>query len=223
MREYNYTCTCTNRYTALIDDTGQMVAIKVVMGGKEVQKNDCVCPYCRQRVTPTNMRQAKACTNGDQRKLTMAILSMQKNIQTNPDDAASHLALGLFFIMKGGYSDARIQLKKAIDLDPMNDSAYFYSCVALLNGMNPSRAETGKIKLIEERLQICENLAQDDQTRAMYYYFHAFIKYDFFTKKYLRTTPTYQELLYQAMGCGLTVQDRDELFEILRVPRPGCM
>lgn len=226
MKEYNYKCTCTAKYTAIMDEKGNRVSIKQVDDdtGQLVENHDCICRYCRQRVTPKNIYEAKKATdNGNSKKLRRAILSRKQNLAVNPEDSASHLAIGLFLLRQGGYSDARVHFKKAIDLDPRNPNGYFYSCIALLSGTYPCRQESGKIKLIEERLNICEGLAEDDANKARYLFFHSFIKYDYYAKSYLRTSPTYQEYLSEALGCGLTREDKDTLFSLLKVPMPSCL
>lgn len=221
MPEFSYKCNCTAPYTAIFDNSGKMVAIKVALDGVVETIDDCVCPYCHQIVVPQTIKEAKKATDGGNvAKLTLAILNMKKNIASNPKDVNSSLALGLFFLMKGGYQDALVQFEKVIEEDPTNYRGYFYSCIAMLGGKKPCLNPKQTILTIEERLQISEGLSEGQNECAECYYLHAFVKYDFYERKYLRTSPSSKELLQTAMGCGLTTESKDTLFEILKLSRP---
>ena len=58
---------------------------------------------------------------------------------------------------------------------------------------------------------------------GIYYYFWAYIKYDYYKRKFLNTTPTWQELLEKAQQIGLSPTDVDQLYAILKVDRPSCL
>ena len=61
------------------------------------------------------------------------------------------------------------------------------------------------------------------EPKGIYYYFLAYIKYDYFARKYFKTSPSYQEALAMANDAGLSAFDIEQLYGILGVVRPDCL
>ena len=74
-----------------------------------------------------------------------------------------------------------------------------------------------EIDKIEEYI----NAALMIEPRGIYYYFLAYIKYDYFNRKFFKTSPTYQEALVMAEQAGYSPFDAEQLFAILGVERPA--
>ena len=61
------------------------------------------------------------------------------------------------------------------------------------------------------------------EPRGIFYYFLAYIKYDYFERKYLNTKPKYTEAIRLANNNGLSSFDIEQLFGILCVTRPDAL
>ena len=61
------------------------------------------------------------------------------------------------------------------------------------------------------------------EQKGIYYYFIAYIKYDYFARKNFKVSPSYQEVLMMADDAGLSVFDIEQLYGILGVERPECL
>ena len=61
------------------------------------------------------------------------------------------------------------------------------------------------------------------EPRGIYYYFYAYVKYDYFFRKSYKTQPTYQELLNTAFQVGISEYDQEQLFSILNVAKPDVL
>ena len=61
------------------------------------------------------------------------------------------------------------------------------------------------------------------EPRGIYYYFIAYIKYDYFKRKYLNVSPDYTQMLATARQAGVTETDITQLFELLGTQRPPCL
>ena len=61
------------------------------------------------------------------------------------------------------------------------------------------------------------------EPKGIYYYYLAYIKYDYFERKRFRTSPNYVEALQMATDAGLSEFDVEQLFAILNVARPDCI
>ena len=57
----------------------------------------------------------------------------------------------------------------------------------------------------------------------IYYYFLAYIKYDYFARKSYITSPNYEETLLLAKQAGFTELDATQLFDILHIEKPACL
>jgi hypothetical protein len=58
------------------------------------------------------------------------------------------------------------------------------------------------------------------EPRGIYYYLVAYIKYDYFSRKYFKISPDYKETLIMAAAVNPSEHDIKQLFEILNVERP---
>jgi hypothetical protein len=104
--------------------------------------------------------------------------------------------------------------------DNFDDSeTYFYAAVCLLNGKKAFLNQRPTIDKVLEYI----NAALMIEPKGIYYYYLAYIKYDYFERKHFRTTPNYREALQMAVDAGLSDFDIEQLFAILGVARPDCI
>lgn len=117
------------------------------------------------------------------------------------------------------YDSALAGLRSAMN-DPDSDpDVFFYAAIALMGG---KKAFIQKKAVIDEVLA-CINKALQYEKKGIYYYFLAYIKYDYFERKYLRTSPNYKEAFAMARQAGLTLSQVQELYALLGVERPSCL
>ena len=114
------------------------------------------------------------------------------------------------------YDKALLAFEKAIENDIDNSEVYFYSAVCLLKGKKAFLATRASIDKIEEYIQAA-NLLEE---KGIYHYFWAYIKYDFFERKFLNTAPTWKECLSSAERLRTSEYDKSKLFDLLGVQRP---
>jgi hypothetical protein len=67
------------------------------------------------------------------------------------------------------------------------------------------------------------NAATMIEPRGIYYYFMAYIKFDYFKRKFLNTTPNYKDYLAKASAMGCSPTDIGMLFDILGVEKPNMV
>jgi len=58
------------------------------------------------------------------------------------------------------------------------------------------------------------------EPKGIYYYFWAYIKYDYYHRKFFNTRPTFQQALQMAIDNGISEFDQEQLFSILGQQRP---
>ncbi len=179
-----------------------------------LQKESIRCRYCRQPVIPANHVDAKQVP--PPARIKQIALLTQAEAQ-KPASSEIPMALGLFYLTGGAYQYAVPQFKKAIENDPMNADAYFYLVVAMLGGKKAFLQTLPNIKAIVENLTFAEQL----DPKAVYFYLHAYIAYDYYKRKFIGCSPSYTELLAQARSMGLSQAEGDELFSLLKTEKPN--
>lgn len=129
----------------------------------------------------------------------------------------SDITDGLRKLTYGLYPQALASIEKAMQADQSNPELYYYAVIALLQGKRAFLADRSTIKKVEEYL----NVAIAISNKPIYYYLLAYIKYDFYFNKKLRTSPSHQELLFMARDLGVTSEEIHELFKLLKLQRPA--
>lgn len=179
-----------------------------------LQKESVRCRNCRQPIIPANYKEAKQMPAPAR---TKQILLLNQAATVSPDAPEIHMALGLFYLTNGAYQYALPQFKKVIAIDPLNADAYFYVAVTMLGGENPYLKVLSEIEIMVENLKLAEQI----EGKAIYFYLHAYIAYDYYKRKYRGCTPSYPELMSKARSLGITSADADSLFELLKTDKPN--
>ena len=142
--------------------------------------------------------------------------SYKKELSENPEDKTLNTSIAMCYLKLKMYDKALPAFEKAIEDNFDNSESYFYAAVCLLKGKKAFLAQRSDIDKIEEYI----NAANMIEPRGIYHYFWAYIKQDFFERKFLNTTPTYEECLMNAEQMGTSQYDKDMLFELLGVGKP---
>lgn len=121
------------------------------------------------------------------------------------------------FIKAGMYSQAQGILQQLMISNPSDDNIYFYNAVCLLNGKRPFLLQKN---IIEQALS-CLDAATVINPKAIYYYFIAYIKHDFYSLKFLNVSPDYQEAYKTAVNKGVNESEVQSMFSLLKVQRPS--
>jgi len=142
--------------------------------------------------------------------------SYREALQGEPDARDLNRNLAMCYLKLKLYDKALEAFEKAMQ-DNFDDSeTFFYAAVCLLKGKKAFMAARPEIDKIEDYI----NAALMIESRGVYYYYLAYIKYDYFKRKFFNTSPTYLEALQSANAAGVSQLDADQLFGILGVERP---
>lgn len=144
------------------------------------------------------------------------IASYRQALAEEPDNKDMNIAVAMCFLKLKQYTFALDAFEKAMPYNFDNSEVFFYAAVCLLQGKIPFLHLRPTIDKILSYMESALMLEQ----RGIYYYFLAYIKLDYFKRKFLNTTPNYQQLLAQAHQCGVSDYDIQQLFALLGTPRP---
>ena len=134
-----------------------------------------------------------------------------------PDDQQLNTSIAMCYLKLKLYDKALEAFEKAMEDNFDNSETFFYAAVCLLKGKKAFVQQRPTINKIEEYIQAATMI----EPLGIYYYFWAYIKYDYYKRKYLNTTPNWQDMLAQAEAYGLSPYDVDQLYGVLGVDRPA--
>ncbi|GHV09684.1 hypothetical protein FACS1894162_0780 [Bacteroidia bacterium] len=140
----------------------------------------------------------------------------RKALADNPDNQELNTSIAMCYLKLKLYDKAIPAFEKAIEDNFDNSETFFYAAVSLLRGQKAFVAQRADIDKIVEYL----NAALMIEPKGIYYYFLSYIKCDYFSRKYLNTTPTCEEVLQTAKDAGVSQNDVQDLFSILGVEIP---
>lgn len=141
----------------------------------------------------------------------------QKALSSNPNTPELNSSLGMCYLKLKMYDKAFPAFEKAIEENFDNPETYFYAAVSLLAGQKAFLASRQKIDKIEELI----NAATMIEPRGVFYLLWAYIKQDYFKRKFLKTEPDYLQMLAMAHECNFSVEDKINLFNLLGVDCPS--
>ena len=140
-------------------------------------------------------------------------------MKDNPDNPEINYSIAMCYLKLKLYDKAIESFDKVINQNIDATDAYYYAAICFLKG---TKAFTQTRETIDKVLQYLD-AAISIEPKGMYYYYEAYIKYDYFKRKFLKTTPTYEELLENAKQVGINDAEIVEFYEILGVERPNVL
>lgn len=185
------------------------------------------CPGCGARVT-TGQKECDFCHNPIIISTFNSVYSMsltdvnkyangyRKALSEHPENNELNCSIAMCYLKLKLYDKASKAFEKAIESNFDNSETYFYAAISLLNGKKAYLQQRNTINKIEEFI----NAALLLELKGIYYYFLAYIKYDFHNRKGFKTSPDYIEALNLAYDIGVSEYDVMQLFEILGVEIP---
>ena len=143
----------------------------------------------------------------------------RKALEENPDSFDLNNSVAMCYLKLKLYDKALPAFERAIEDNFDNSETYFYAAICLLQGKKAFLQQRPTIDKIQEYI----NAALMIEPKGIYYYFYAYVKYDYFYRKSFITSPTFVQLLNIANTAGLSEYDVAQLYNILGVSRPECL
>ena len=195
----------------------KVIDIKCPNCGAAVDTSQKICKYCKQPITISTFNSVY--------DMPMPLLNKYANaykqaLSESPDNKELNNSIAMCYWRLKLYDKALSAFEKAMEDNFDNSETFFFAAVCLLKGQKAFLTQRSSIDKIEEYL----NAAISIEPKGIYYYFLAYIKYDYFNRKSYNTSPTYQECLNMATQAGVSSFDINQLFiEILGVSLPDAL
>jgi tetratricopeptide (TPR) repeat protein len=177
-------------------------------------ENGEICPLCGQAARIKHYQTVAAMPLPQVQKYQV---TFQAQMAANPNDNTLSSSLAFCFLKLKLPEKALPLFEKAMADNFSDPIPYFYAAVCLLKGKKAFLAMRPEIDKIGKYLDAAISL----EPRGIFYYFQAYIKYDYFNRKHLNSPPGFQELLETAKQSGLTDDEISEFYLLTGVEHPN--
>lgn len=174
------------------------------------------CPYCGCRVYVTSFRDIASMPFG---RIEAYVNSCSRIPETDPKALTTRHSAGLCYLKLQMYEKAYETFTEEIRRNFNGSEAYFYAAASMLRGKKPFLAQRSTINEIESLLRA----AFVAESRGIYLYFLAYIRYDYYERKHLNVTPDYRDYLARSKAIGTPADDIRYLYLLLGTERPACL
>ena len=187
----------------------QIIELNCPGCGARISTGQTTCEWCHRPVLVSTFNSVSDMTISEL-SAGATNKSEDTNLSENKVTAIKHLKLKK-------YDKAVEFFDKAIEENFDDSEVYFYAAICCLHGKKAFVTPRNVINQIIEYI----NAAISIEPKGIYYYFEAYIKYDYFFRKHFNVLPDYKECLNMAENAGLSSYDIDEFYSILNVERPS--
>lgn len=194
----------------------KIIDLKCPGCGEPVKTDRRNCKYCGRQVVISSFNSVYDMSVQDLNKYTN---TYKKALNENPDNVELSCSIGMCYLKLKLYDKAYESFEKAIEGNFDNSEIYFYAAVSLLKG---KKAFLARKSDIDKSIDLT-NAALMIENRGIYNYFLAYLKYDFYSRKSLNVFPNYIEELINARENSVTVNDIENLFNLLGVTTPEAL
>jgi tetratricopeptide (TPR) repeat protein len=174
------------------------------------------CPFCQRPIVISTFNSVY---NMDAPEINKYANAYRKSLGSHPDNSELNNSIGMCYLKLKLYDKAYSAFESAIENNFDSSETYFYAAISLMKGKKAFLATRDIIDKIEEYLIAATMI----EPKGIYYYLHAYVKYDYHKRKYFNTSPNYTELLERAESVGLSQHDVSQLYAILGVDRPEAL
>lgn len=181
--------------------------------GARVSIDQKECEWCHNPVIVSTFNSV---FNMPMPKVSENAGAYRKALAEEPDNKEYNTMIAMCYLKLKLYDKALPAFEKAIEDNFDNSETYFYAAICLLAGKKPFSQQKPTINKIEEYI----NAALMIEAKGIYYYFLAYIKKDYYGRKFLKVSPTCEETLMMATDAGVSDYDIQQLFEILGNEKP---
>lgn len=192
----------------------QVLEINCPGCGARVTTGQTECEWCHQPVVISTFNSVYSMPLPQVNKYANAY---KKALTENPENMELNNSIAMCYLKLKLYDRALPAFEKAMEDNFDNSETFFYAAVCLLKGKKAFLAQRSDIDKAIEYI----NAALMIEPRGIYYYFLAYIKYDFFERKFLNTVPDYHECVQMSADIGTSDYDKEMLFRILGVADPN--
>jgi len=196
--------------------SNQTVSINCPGCGAPVSIEDTRCQYCDR---PIAISTFNSIYDMPLPEINKYVKEYNNALAEAPNNSVLNTSIAMCYLKLRLYDKASAAFDKAIEDNINNSEMFFYAAICLLKGKKAFLQQRPTIDKIQEYIDAATAI----EPKGIYYYFLAYIKYDYFKRKFFKTSPDYSEVLEIAKNKGISEHDVSQLYSILGVERPECL
>ncbi len=186
----------------------QAIEIKCPGCGAPERIDSVKCRYCHQ---PLSISSFSTISEMAAPMVNKYAGTYKRALEDNPDDQTLNLSMGMCYLKLKLYDKALPNFEKAMEDNFDNSEPFFYAAICVLNGKKPFLHSRDEINKILEYV----NAALMLEERGIYRYFLAYVKKDYFERKFLNISPNAKEEIELASRIGYSQLDVSMLLPFL--------
>ena len=190
----------------------QVITLQCPGCGSRVSIEQECCEFCHGPIAISSFNSVSSMSPLQANKYASAY---RESLKEDPDNKSLNTAVAMCYLKLRMYDEAYAAFSKAIVDNFDNSETYFYAAICLLKGRKAFLLNRQEIDKILELM----NAATMIEERGIYFYFLAYIKYDYFKRKFLNTSPSYKDYLVKAKARGCSSLDIDTMFGVMGVDK----
>lgn len=189
----------------------EIIALKCPNCSASITTQTKQCEYCQSDILVKSFKSLSALSTPEVSKY---MASYRSAASEHPNHKDLNTSVGLCFLRLKKYDQAIEHFEKAQAENFDDATPFFYAAVSRLKGRKPFLLNRPEIDLIMTDIQA----AMDIEPNTEQYYFMSYIKRDYFKRKFLNTSPTWEEYMQAAVDNGLSPADVEEFHAMIGTP-----
>ena len=182
----------------------QVIDLKCPGCGAPTSTGETFCRYCGRPVVISTFNSVYTMPMPEINKYAN---EYRKVLAEEPDNKEINSSIAFCYLKLKLYDKALPAFEKAIEDNFDNAETFFYAAICLLEGKKAFVQQRSTINKALEYINAANMIAP----LGIYYYFSAYIKYDYFKRKFLKVSPSYEEDLAKAKSMGVSdLQNKGE-------------
>lgn len=189
----------------------EIITMKCPCCGASITTQTKQCEYCQCDILIKSFKNLSAMPTPQVNKY---MASYRTAASEHPDNKDLNTSVGLCFLRLKKYDQAIEYFEKAQAENFDDATPFFYAAVSRLKGRKPFLLNRPEIDATMTEIQA----AMDIEPNAEQYYFMSYIKRDYFKRKFLNTSPSWEEYMQEAVDNGLSPADVEDFHTMLGTP-----
>lgn len=181
--------------------------------GASVTTGQSECEYCHKPIVISTFNSVNSMPLPEINKYGKAYAQV---LSENPNNPEINTSIAFCYLKLKLFDRALAAFERSMEGNIDNSETFFYAAVSLMGGQKPFLHQRSTI----DKMLSYINAAIMIEPLGIYHYFRAYIKYDYFEKKYLDIFPAFDTELNTAYDIGVSNYDIEQLFAILGVDNP---
>jgi pentatricopeptide repeat protein len=190
--------------------------LKCLGCGAPISAQQKRCRYCKREIYISSFSSVLQQSEYDFARLQRFYKESAGQEEQNPDLCN---AQGMCYMRLGQYDKAYTMFEEAIRRNFDKSETYFLAAAALMQGKNPFKMMK---KDVDRAITLLTDAASIENA-PVYYYFLAYLTYDYYGRKFLRAKVPWQVWMQKAVESGLSTDETKELHTFLHTPQPDAL